>query len=566
MRSKVKLSWRARAKRGRGNPLSKILETCLALMPLAMIFIAACAPMPIPTASDATRPAPAALTASANQTLTPDAPTGGSITIGAISPAGVLSLNANTLPQFLQDTLYDSLLEPDPNDGSLKPALAESYEVNSDSTQFVFHLRDGVHWHNGDPLNSDDVAATINAYNNPNFRGVNLTDLGPFLRASAIDPLTVQVLFTEAYCPALTYISTLKILPRAIAEGTGFPRLTPDKLIGTGAVRFVSRSEDRFELMRNDEYYRGAPSIENFTLRLFADSKKMRAALAAGEIDLMTFDAGTFNTIKNTAGVKIYPVDAPQVAMILFNFEDPRLADIRVRQALTFALNRPTFLNDFAGQATPTDASLLPRFWAYPQNPISIPYDLVKAKQLLSEAGWRDSGDGVLKKNNRPLSLELWSEADDPVLEPLAFRIREQYAALGVPTELELDDHSGWVTHAFQHRFDLLLLLRKIPLDLDQRWYWQTDQNAKGSGFNFGSYANPKADTLMRDAVRVSGCDTRGRADLGAQLNRQLASDAPAAFLIAPKRFVVARERVINLAPSAFAGDYWNLEQWRVKR
>lgn len=554
--------WSSATERHRAARAQLVRFYSPAALLLCALALFACEPMPVPTGSNNSTPGSESQTPGPIPAPTPDSPVGGSITIGAV---GMVNLTANTLPQFMQDALYDALLEPDLKDGSLKPALAESYEVNRESTQYIFHLRDGVYWHNGDQLNSDDVAASINAYNNPNFRGVNVVDLGPFLRASVIDPLTVQVNFTEAYCPALTYLGTMRIFPRAIAESAGFPRLTLDQLIGTGPARFVSRSEDRFEFARNDTYYRGAPPIENFTLRMFADAKKMRSAFLAGDIDLMTSDAGTYSAIKNIAGAKIYPVDAPQVSMLLFNLEDPRFADVRVRQALTYALNRQVFLNDIGGQATLVNASTLPGFWAAATNGFSYATDLPKSKQLLSDAGWRDSGDGVLKKNNRPLNLQLWTEADDPVLEPLAFRIREQLAAVGVPTELALDDYSGWVTHAFQHRFDLLLLARTIPLDLDQRWYWQTDQNVKGSGFNFGSYASGKTDALLRDVVRDAGCDAKDRADSFAQLQRQLTSDTPAAFLIDPKRFVVARDRVLNVAPSAFAGDFWNLDQWRVR-
>jgi peptide/nickel transport system substrate-binding protein len=525
------------------------------------LFLIACAPMPVPTAPGDTRNPPATLTRTIS-TPTPEAPIGGSVTVGAV---GSMDLAANALPQFLQDALYDSLFEPDPKDGSLKPALAQSYEVNANATQYTFHLRDGVHWHNGDMLNSDDVAATINAYNNPNFRGINLIDLGPFMRAAAIDPLTVQVLFTESYCPALTYISTMKILPRVVAESAGFPRLTPEKLIGTGPLRLASRGDDRFELVRNDDYFRGASALDKITLRMFSDVKKLRAAFQAGEVDVMTAEAGTYGSIKNLAGAKIYPVSAPQAVMLLFNLEDARFADVRVRQALTYALNRQIFLNDFGGQATLVNSSTVPGFWAAPTDGAAYGYDVNKSKQLLVDAGWRDTGDGILKKNNRPLSVELWTEADDPVLEPLAFRIREMFAAVGAPTELQLDDHSGWVTRAFQHRFDVLLLVRNIPLDFDQRWYWQTDQNTKGSGFNFGSYSNSRVDALMRDGTRTAGCDVRARASSFADAMKQIVSDAPAAFLIAPKRFVVARERVVNLAPSTFAGDFWNIEQWRAK-
>jgi hypothetical protein len=76
--------------------------------------------------------------------------------------------------------------------------------------------------------------------------------------------------------------------------------------------------------------------------------------------------------------------------------------------------------------------------------------------QLLSDAGWRDSGDGIVKKNGRPLDVQLWSQADDPVLEPLAFRIREMLATLGVQIQLALDDRAGWITRAFDHRLMIL--------------------------------------------------------------------------------------------------------------
>lgn len=535
-----------------------------AIRVLAMTVLAACTPVPIPTSPAETRAsAPGTLTPGANQLPAPaNLPIGGSIVIGSI---GNMNLAANAMPRFLQDALYDSLLEADPANGSPKPALAESYEVSDDATTITFHLRDGVKWHNGEPFTANDVEATINAFNSPNFRGTPVTDFGPFVRVTALDELTVQLLFSESYCPALTYFGTLKIYPKSIAEARDFPRLTPDKLIGTGPLRFVSRNEERYELTRNDEYYRGAPPIETWTLKMYLDAKKLRAAMASGDVDAMSAEAGEYNAIKSIVAAKIYPVDSMQIVMLMFNLEDSRLTDPRVRQALTYALDKKVLLNDLGGQGKLADASAIPGFWAYPSSPLTYSFDTTKAKQLLSDAGWRDTGDGILKKNARPLDVQLWSEADDPVLEPLAFRMREMIAALGVQIQLALDDRPGWVTHAFDHRFDLLLLARTIPLDPDQRWYWQSDQNEKNNGFNFGSYASGRADAAMREGVRVSGCDAAGRASQFAELNKQLVTDAAAVFLIAPKRYVVAGSRVLGVSPSAFAGDFWNLEQWGVR-
>jgi ABC-type transport system substrate-binding protein len=130
---------------------------------------------------------------------------------------------------------------------------------------------------------------------------------------------------------------------------------------------------------------------------------------------------------------------------------------------------------------------------------------------------------------------------------------------------LELDDRSGWITRAFEHRFDLLLLSRKIPIDPDQRWYWQSDQNALNDGFNFGSYSNKRLDGLFKDLSHAPACDSAARAAINGEIDRTLVADAPVAFIFAPKKYLVAQDRVLKLAPSPFAGDYWNLNDWRVK-
>lgn len=525
--------------------------------------------MRIPT-SDATpthAPTPRALTTpmpGGPPAPTVNAPEGGSIIIGAV---GDLNLTANLMAPFLQNAIYDSLLQPDPTNGALKPALAESVQVSSDATTITFHLRSGVRWHNGDLLTADDVVATINALASPDFRGTPVTDFGPFVKASAPDERTVQVILRDGYCPALTGIGTMNILPRAVVESASFPRRTPAQWIGTGPLKFLSRGDDHFVLARNDDYYRGAPHIDSWVLKLFPDAATLRAAFAAQQVDLMAMLPGDAARagIKNIAGTTVLATDAPEFIGLLFNSDHIALNDVRVRQALTYALDRTVLLNDLAGQGRVLDASALPSYWAYPARLPRYAFDVGKAKQLLSEAGWRDSGDGVLRKNGKPLSLQLWAEADDPILEPLAFRLREMYAALGIQVELELDDRPGWVTHAFQHRFDLLLLSRKIPLDPDQRWYWQSDQNVRGSGFNFGSYSNARVDALIKESLRVGACDAGARATLFGEINRNLLMDAPGAFLLAPKKYLVTRDRVLGAAPSSFAGDFWNLAEWRVK-
>ncbi len=528
--------------------------------------LAACAPLPIPTAdATATPRVTATRAAHAPATSTPlpaDLPEGGSLVIGVI---GDTNLELNVMPAIVQDTVFDSLLRVDATTGALIPSLADKYTVSDDATTITFRLRAEARWHDGAPLTADDVVATIQAFASPNFRGTPVTDFGPLARAAALDAQTVQIVFSSPYCPALTSIGTLKILPRAIATSANFPRLTPAQMIGTGALKFVSRERTEIVLARNAEYFAGAPHIETWTIRLFADTRALRDAFGAGEIDAFTAAPGDDAALEKLAHANIAAAASNQIIALLFNVDTPTLNDPRVRHALNYALDRTTLLNDIAGQGILLDASALPGYWAHPTDLPRFTFDIARARQLLAEAGWRDDGDGVVKKNGKPLRLELWTEADDPLLEPLAFRIREQYAALGVPVELELGDRAGWMTRAFQHRFDLLLITRKLPLDPDQRWYWQSDQNAKGSGFNFGSYANAPVDGWFADSLRAPACAPERRAALFGEIQRTLVVDPPAVFLLAPKKYLVARARVLGLAPSPFAGDFWNVNEWRVK-
>ena len=534
---------------------------------MTIIFLAACESVTIPRLEDtpASTPAPIATQSAPTQippTPTPDLPEGGAIAIGVVGNA---NLEMNVMPAFLHDAIFDSLLQIDPTNGSLKPALAMTYTVSSDAATFTFHLRDDVRWHNGDALTAADVVATISAFASPNFRGTPVTDFGSGMRVSAPDNQTVQLTFGEGYCPALTSISTLKILPRAVATSANFPRLTPAQMIGTGALKFVARNNSDFTLERNLDYFRSAPHIESWTLRVFADSAALRAAFANQQLDLMPATSTEYAAIKNTPDAKLIALDASEFIALLFNADTIPLNEARVRQALNYAIDRDALVNDFPGQTRRLDIPALAGFWASNGNLPRYGFDPAKAKQMLADAGWTNSGNGILQKNGKPLKLDLWSEADHPLLEPLAFRLREQFAAVGIQAQMQLNDRPGWMTRAFQHRFDLLLVSRKIPLDPDQRWYWQANQNEKGNGMNFGSYANPRVDALIRDSLRANACDANARTTAFAEINRNLLIDAPAAFLLAPKRYWLARDRVLGFAPSSFAGDFWNLQAWGIK-
>lgn len=551
---------------------------------LAILLLSACQATPEPTIvyptatvqfipnfqDNPTAPPPTAATlpsATPNPrpSATPLQPTeGGAITIGVV---GDPSFEGSSLPRWLADALYDTLLEFDPGDGSPQPGLAESWEVSADGRTFVFHLRKDVRWHDGQALTAADVVFTINSLSNARSRLTPVADFGPLDTVTAPDALTVRVTLKSPYCPALANLGGLRILPQHTLDKQNLAQLSLSQLIGSGPLKFVEYKPGiSLKLTRNPSYWQGVPHILDWTYRIFPDTEALSAAAAAGQIDLFEYDTARGDLPQATDAWRVYGHPSNGFYGLVFNESNPALADVRVRRALGLAIDREALVQEvFGGHAYGLGGNLLPDFWAG-ANVDDNPLDLALARQSLSAAGWTLGADGVQTKDGKPLSISLWAIADDPIWEPLAVALRDMLDSVGVRAQLKLDDRGNWLTRVLAHEYDLTLVQWNLTLDPDQTYLWNSRQNDKGNGFNFGSYSNPRVDDWLQQGIQASGCDPKARQGLYAQITQQLVQDSPYAFLLAPERGLLARSTVAGLQPSAFAGEYWNLSAWFLTR
>ena len=499
---------------------------------------------------------------------------GGSIVIAGV---GQPSRQVTSLPRFMSDALYDSLLQVDPKDGSLKPGLAESWQVSDDARTFTFHLRGDVRWHDGQSLTAQDVVFTIKSLSAPDVRMNPAADFGPLADVNAPDPRTVSVRLSDAYCPALTSIGTLKILPEHVlgtsnssAQGKGghvdLTSLATGQFVGSGPLVLKVWNTDAITFSPNANYWKTAPTIADWTYKIFANVADARAAFEVGQVDLLDLESGQAVGSSLTVGTKTLTRPADQFYAMAINYERDIFADARVRQALATALDRPGLAQSlFGSDVQVLQTSMLPDFWASPPNAMQPAYDPAKARQLLLNAGWNDpDGDGILDKNGKPLTVTLWAVADDPIGEPVAFSVRSMLAKAGFQVLVQLDDRDELLTRLFLHEFDLAVVPWNIPLDPDQHWYWESDQNGQGEGLNFASYSDPKVDDLMKRGNAAPGCDPNARRTIYADAYSTVANDLPQVFLFAPPVYLYAGSRLFWLAPSSFAGDYWNMSSWEV--
>ncbi len=475
---------------------------------------------------------------------------------GAIAIAGVGApkTEITALPDFVANALYDSLLEINPRDGSLLPGLAERWRVSDDAKTVVFTLRGDVKWHDGEPLTAADVAFTLKTLSDAKTRVTPAADFGTLQEVVANDARTATVTFREPYCAALTYLGAVKILPKHILENQDLAKLEPAQFIGTGPLKLKTWQADALTFQANEAYWKGAPWLTDWTYRVYPDERAANDAVRQKQADVVVSRAALPD-----AQNALFAANA--FYALAFNNQRAPFDDARVRQAFASALDRAALA---AGRGARLETSLLPTFWANPDAAAQPEFDAARAKQLLADAGWRDTdGDGIADKNGKPLSVTLWFQADDAIAQETAQRARAQLQAVGAQAILKAAERTLFLTRVFLHEFDTALVHFNVPLDPDQRYFWTEAEDAPGSGLNVTGYRNEAVERALAAGNTAAQCQPDARKQAYAPVWQALAADVPMAFLFAPPQ-VLNTHRVQNSAPSSFGGAFWNLEKWSV--
>jgi peptide/nickel transport system substrate-binding protein len=469
------------------------------------------------------------------------------------------------------ELLFDRLLAVDPQTGSLRPALASSWQVSADGLTLTFTLRDDVLWHDGQPFSAADVEFTFKAIVNPAVGSPRQADFSLVEEFKAVDNTTFVVTLTDADCSILYDLGSVSIVPRHIL-GHDDTRTFPFNVspIGTGPFVFGGWvTEDHVTLLRNPRHWAKAPHLDAWTYKVVADEEALLAGLESGQLDVIPLPLDDLASLEATGHFQIHRYPANEYYFIGYNVDHPILGDARVRRALSQAVDRQRLMDRvLGGQGQLLDTGLLPAHWAHPQEQAGYnAFDPLGAEQLLTEAGWVDSdGDGIRDREGEPLSLRLATNGENPTREAIAILAQQYYLAVGVAAEVELIRWGNFLKDIFTHDFDIVVFSWPLVLDPDEWELWHSSESVLDSGFNFVSYYNPRVDELLLQGLKVPKCEETRRATIYAEIATILAEDQPYAFLFAPYNLIAVNERVGGVAPSPFAGLHWNLADWYVTR
>jgi peptide/nickel transport system substrate-binding protein len=399
--------------------------------------------------------------APASQALAASAASSGTLVYGA--PGEPVTLdpgNASDSPSLqVQTQIYDRLVNFKPGTSTPAPGLALSWTANPAATVWTFKLRGNVKFHDGTPFNADAVVFNVNRWwdkaDTTGYRSQGKTfeiwgdllggykgEAGSILKSvTKVDALTVRFTLNKAFTAFPDVLGTDYFgiaSPAAVKKG-GAAYGTPASLsVGTGPFSFVSwKTGDRVNLKANPGYWGERASVSSFVVRFIKDPAARLNELRAGTIDFTSgLNPDDARSIKADNRLQLVLPPAFNVGLLNLNTRNKALSDLRVRQAISMAVNKKELVSAFYGDLGFSDASLLPQAldWANSKKvPADYPYDPAAAKALLSAAGYPNG-----------LSLDLWyppiSRSYFPTPKPVAEGIAADLSAIGIKVTLKTED------------------------------------------------------------------------------------------------------------------------------
>ncbi len=437
------------------------------------------------------------------------------------------SIGANRHPYFtaivpdddINNTIFDNLVTISAT-GEVQPWLANYEQV--DDVTIRFTLASGVKFHDGTPLTAEDVKVSLERYASPDYASVGSALKSAFKEARVVDESTVDLVLNE---PNRVILANLGYLSHIIPAAADDPEAFGANPVGSGPYGFSEfEPNDRVVVTANPDYWGNPkPSFEKITFRVIPENSTRVAALETGEVDyIVNVPPDDVDRLRG-AGFQILSVASNRPMFVRFNFAvDGPWKDIRVRQALNYAVDKQAIIDALYAGTAATSESVVAHGAAYfSANPVYAP-DLDRARQLLAEAGYPD---GFSVKFATPAGRYL---KDREVAEAIAGQlekvgVRLEIVALEMPTYVQ-QLRTEQDTTGLQYGMSLMAWGNLIA-DADFAY----DPLLTGNSWNLGDYSSPAFDDLAAEGQRTF--DAAKLAEVNREAQRVVWEDAPWIFL-----------------------------------
>jgi ABC-type transport system substrate-binding protein len=427
--------------------------------------------------------------------------------------------------------LFDGLTRFTP-DARVIPALATSWDVSPDGSVYTFHLRRGVRFTDGTPFVARQVASSWRRVLDPKVRGGRGWPLYPILGAKEFadgkgtsipgivtpDDSTVVVTLKEPFAifPKLLAMPVAAIAPDNIPANFG------EHPVGTGPWKLVEWKHDDYLLFApNKDYWGGAPKADSLKARIIAEPSTAVAEFQSGNVDVLQVPQGEIRDWEEDTERKKLLASTPSLELVYVAINVTRgpLRDVRVRQAINYAVDRRTIVRNLIAGRGELAAGVIPSSLpGSDKTRIGYQFDTLRARQLLREAGYP-----------KGIDVELWTSTT-PIYVRIAETLQGYLALSGIRAKIVQRESAAARAAARNGQADLFVKdwYADYP-DAENFLYPLLHSANKGVGGNVSFYANPQFDSLVTLARREQ--DETKRNALYKQADELALRDAPMVYL-----------------------------------
>lgn len=410
---------------------------------------------------------------------------GGTIVVApAFAPRGGYAIDTDDSNLLRKLGVTEALVVTD-EAGAPGPGLATTWTRTS-PTAWDFTLREGVQFQDGTPLTADAVVTALDHVTSVDAPPRAVAGSG--LSATAVDERTVRVTTAEpdAVLPVrLSSAATGVLSPSAYAS-------TPPTVIGTGTGPFTlteTRGTASARLVRHEGYWGEPALLDGAEVRFLPDAGSRVAALQSGDVQIAEgIPATSLVEVEGRDDVVVEQYTAPRTTTVYTNVEAPALDDVRVREALSLAVDRTLLVETvLEGTGVPASGVFGPAVAFGDDDPAPTP-DVEAARALLADAGYGDAS---------PLTLRLWSYPERPELPDLATAVQGMLEEVGVSTEIRIAEYASLEPEVLAGEFDLFILSRSYLTDFpDAAGFLASDYGCEGS-YNINRFCSSELDALV---------------------------------------------------------------------
>ena len=489
---------------------------------------------------------------------------GGSIVIAAQNePRTLLPPLINQIDEkIIADQIFEPLAwlgDEGHLDRDYRPALADSWSWEHDSTAIVFHLNPKARWQDGTPVRASDVRFTFELSADSIVGFKDRGSLAHIDSVTARDSVTAVFWFKDRYVEQFYDAATRLLIvpehllarePRATLLTAAFGR----QPVGSGRFRLDKWTPNAsIELVADTANYHGRPNLDRVIFAVTTDPNALSTRLTTGEIDLAEVSSlAQFRTLKAQPDLRARMNPARDYSFLLFNVRQPRqrqrpnalFADIGLRRAISMGLDRGKLVRSQFDSLAVVSTGPMTRAQPLADSTIAtIAYDSAGAARLLDSLGWTlPAGKTVRERRGQPLRFSVLVPTVSANRMAMIVAIQESLRKLGVEVVVDAVDGNTFVARLGARDFDVVFDGRRAEPDVSGLRAWTVASARDANGSNFGNYENPQFDAHLDSALAAR--DLASARPHAKQAYETIVADVPAVWLYETRTATLMHKRI----------------------